>query len=287
MFNDLPGMGDQKLVTDQVLYAESPRWRQGRLFFSDVHDYKVKCVDLDGNITVLADVPNRPAGIGFMPDGQLVVATAFDRCIWTVTAGRLNLLADLSTLSSGLLNDMVVDGNGRAYVGATGFNLMAGESPKPGQVIKVEMKEPPVVVADDVMFPNGIAVSAAGDRLFLAETAAHRVSTFGIAQDGTLTDRRLFVQLDTEPDGLCLDGDDGVWVALLRGSEFIRFDADARQTHAIDAEGRLAVACVLGGENRLHLFLCSADTTMERLARGVSSGRIHVTVASAPGAGWP
>lgn len=276
-----------RLLSDDVVYPESPRWHDGKLYFSDVHDYRIKVLDRQGRLSTLAQVPTRPAGLGFLPDGQLLVATAFDRTLSLVEDGGLRPVCDLSAMTSGFLNDMVVDGLGRAYVGATGFNLMAGETPRAGQIVSFTLDAGPVLVSDDVRFPNGIAISEDHTRLVLSETAAQRVSMFDIATDGTLGPRRTFIELGTATDGLCLDRDGGIWVALLTAGQFVHVSGSGQVDDRIDTEGRLAVACVFGGEDRRDLILCSADTTMAELANGVSRGQIHAVNAAAAGAGWP
>ncbi|MGW4029501.1 SMP-30/gluconolactonase/LRE family protein [Streptomyces sp. NPDC004838] len=276
---------------EDIVYPESPRWRDGALWFSDVHDYAVKRATADGTVHTVVKVPGRPAGLGFLPDGRLLIAGALDRCLWTWDGKDLALAADLSGLTRGLLNDMVVDGDGRAFVGDTGFDLMAGEDPRPGQVI-LAVEDPRTrefrtrVVTRDVVFPNGAAVSPDGRAYWVAETAARRVSRFRVTADGDLVERSTFAELPDMPDGLCLDATGALWVALLRRGEFRRIGADGTTTDIVSADGRLAVACTLGGPDRRTLFLCSAATTMADLARGVSSGRIH-TLGAAPGAGWP
>jgi sugar lactone lactonase YvrE len=280
-------LADPVLLTDQAVYPESPRWHQGRLWFSDVHAFAVKTVEPSGRVSTIVEVPGRPAGLGFLPDGRLLVAGALDRCVWVWDGGHLTRLADLSGVALGLLNDMVVDGAGRAYVGATGFNLMAGEDPRPGQVILVTPDGEAVVVRDDVMFPNGAALSADGRRFYLSETAAIRVSVFDVDQDGGLSRSHTLIDVPDLCDGLCTDADGAVWVALLRRGEFWRVLSDGTLDRVVRAEGRLAVACAFGGPDRQTLFLCSAVTTMDELARGLSSGRIHTMRAPAPGAGWP
>jgi sugar lactone lactonase YvrE len=278
------------LLTDQVIYPESPRWHNGKLWFSDVHDYAIKTVDQSGRVTQVVEIPGRPAGLGFLPDGRLLVASALDKRLWLWNGTKLRLAADLVGLTRGLLNDMVVDGWGRAYVGDTGFNLMAGDKPRPGQVILFQEAAPPSekvrVVSTDVRFPNGAAVSADGLRYWVSETAANRVSVFDIDADGSLSNRCTLIELPEISDGLCLDAEGAVWVALLRRGEFWRVLPDGTVGTKLSAEGRLAVACTLGGTGRRTLFLCSADTTMDALARGRSAGLIH-TLAAPAGAGWP
>ena len=274
----------------QLVYPESPRWRDGRLWFSDVHAYAIKTVDLHGRVAVVAEVPGRPAGIGFLPDGRLLVASALDRRLWTWDGSDLRLAADLGDVALGLLNDMVVDGRGRAYISDTGFNLMAGDPPRSGQIILYQDSAPGTtrvrIVSTDVMFPNGAAVSQDGSHYWVAETAANRVSMFDIDADGSLSTRHTLIDLPDMCDGLCLDVDGAIWVALLRRGEFWRVLPDGSVGATLSAEGRLAVACTLGGEGRGTLFLCSAETTMDELAHGRSIGHIH-TIPAISGAGWP
>ena len=277
-----------ELVTDAGVYPESPRWHDGRLWFSDVHAYAVKAVDADGTVRTVFDLPGRPAGLGFLPDGSLLVAGALDRRLWRWDGNTLHQVADLSPIALGLLNDMVVDALGRAYVGDTGFNLMAGENPRPGQIITVDNlpNAAPRIAAADVMFPNGVAVDDA-ETLWLSETVARRVSRFRIEPDATLTRVGTIIDLPGICDGLCVDRDGGVWVALLERGEFWHVGADGTVQDAVSADGRLAVACVLGGDDRRNLFLCSAETTMSELAQGRSRGLIHRMRVEVPGAGRP
>lgn len=281
----------QQLVLDDAVYPESPRWRDGELWFSDVHAFTVRKLTAAGHVRTVFEVPGRPAGLGFLPDGRLLVASALDRCIWVWNGYDLTMVADLSDMTTGLLNDMVVDGRGRAFVGDTGFDLMAGDEARPGQVIRIE-QDPAgggfhaEVATFDVEFPNGAAVSEDGRTYWVAETSAHRISRFTISADGQLLQRVTLIELPDMPDGLCLDEGGAVWVAMLRLGEFWHVGSDGLVDRKISAEGRLAVACVLGGADRSSLFLCTADTTFEQLARGVSRGLVH-SVQAEPGAGYP
>jgi 2-polyprenyl-6-methoxyphenol hydroxylase-like FAD-dependent oxidoreductase/sugar lactone lactonase YvrE len=269
-------------------FAESPRWHSDRLWFSDVHDYRVKAVTLDGTITTVAEVPGRPAGLGFLPDGRLLVATALDPKLWTVdAAGKLTLVADLSHLATGLLNDMVVDGAGRAYVGDTGFNMAKGEKPRPGRTILWQEGRAPTVAAEGVFFPNGCAVTPDGRFLFLAETFARRITRFAIAGNGELQDRSVFAETDCPPDGLCLDEAGGLWIGLPEAGRFVRLNADGRLDRAIAPPFPFAVVPALGGPDGRTLFLCSADTDLPRLGRGETTARIDIVRVDERHAGWP
>jgi sugar lactone lactonase YvrE len=276
----------QRRLAAGIKFAESPRWHAGRLWFSDVHDYAVKCVDCDGVVTRVAEVPGRPAGSGFLPDGRLLLATALDKRLVTVDtgSGELTEVADLSGLAQGALNDMVVDERGRAYVGDVGFQFGKDE-PRPGRVILWTEAEGLRVAAEDTTFPNGCAID--GDRYVLAETLARRVTEFVVAADGTLTGRRVLAELDDPPDGLCLDADGGAWVAQPEESRYIHLTRQGEVDRVVESADPFAVTCVLGGDDGRTLFLSSADTDLERLPRGDTSGRIDALRVDAPGSGRP
>jgi sugar lactone lactonase YvrE len=277
-----------RLLTDAIAFAESPRWFDGKLWFSDVHNYALKSVDLEGTVSLIADVPGRPAGSGFVADGRLLLATALDRKLnWVAPDGAVSEACDLTGIATGLLNDMVVDGRGRAYVGDIGFNFAAGEAPKPGRVILYTESDGPRVAAEDVVFPNGCAITPDGRHYYVCETLAKRVSRFTIADDGTLVDRSVFADVEFSPDGLCLDQDGGLWVGQPEGGHFLRLAPDGSVDRKLESPAPFAVACVLGGEDRSLLFLCSADTDLVRLRDGISAGRIDVVEVDVAGAGWP
>jgi sugar lactone lactonase YvrE len=276
---------EQTQLVSGVKFAESPRWHRGRLWFSDVHDYAVKCVDLEGNLTKVADAPGRPAGLGFLPDGRLLMATALDCKLSVVDpGGSVTEAADLSDLAGATLNDMVVDERGRAYVGDIGFRFGA-EAPRPGRVILWTEEEGARIAAEETTFPNGCAVD--GDRYVVAETLAKRITEFKIAADGTLGDRRVLAELDDPPDGLCLDAEGCVWVAQPEESRYLRLRRDGSVDRELASASPFAVTCVLGGEDGRTLFLSSADTDLQRLPKGESEGRIDTLVVDVPRAGCP
>jgi len=277
---------EQQMLVDGLKFAESPRWHDGRLWFSDVHDYAVKCVDLEGRVTRVAEVPGRPAGLGFLPDGRLLLATALDRklSIVEVETGEVAEVADLSEIAQGGLNDMVVDTEGRAFVGDVGFTFGA-EPPRPGRVIGWTEADGASVAAEETTFPNGCAVD--GERYVLAETLAKRVSEFRVGSDGRLTDRKVLAELEDPPDGLCLDAEGCAWVAQPEESHYLRLRPDGSIDRVVESAWPFAVTCVLGGEDGRTLFLSSADTDLSRLPKGDSTGRIDMLRVDAPRAGRP
>jgi sugar lactone lactonase YvrE len=278
----------QKLAVEGLAFPESPRWHDDRLWFSDVYDFALKTVDLSGQSRVVASVPGRPSGLGVLPDGRMLMATALERVLYAVDDdGTMQATADLSSLATGLLNDMVVDRQGRAYVGDTGFNVAAGEPFKPGCTWLVAPGREPEVAADDMHLHNGCAISPDGRTLYVAETFAARISRFDIDADGRLSNRQIHAELSSRPDGLCLDREEHLWVAMVQDSEFVRLDPSGAIVDRLPSPESFALACVLGGPDRSQLFLCSADTSMERLRDGDSRGSIHVVEVPVSGAGLP
>jgi sugar lactone lactonase YvrE len=280
-------MLEQRLLCEGLRFAEAPRWHMDRLWFSDVHDYTLKSVTLAGVVATVARFPGRPSGLGVLPDGRLLMATALDRKLWAVTpSGEASEVADLSALATGLLNDMVVDGQGRAFVGDTGFR-MGAEPPKPGRVIHWRAGQAARVVAEDVTFPNGCVITPDGARYLVAETMAQRISAFTVASDGSLGERSVFATLESPPDGLCMDADGALWVGLPLKGEFVRIGPDGNVLQRLASAAPFAVTCALGGPERRTLFLCSAFTDLQRLGRGETTARIDACDAPAPGVGWP
>ncbi|HTX07867.1 MAG TPA: SMP-30/gluconolactonase/LRE family protein [Solirubrobacteraceae bacterium] len=277
-----------ELVTDQVRHAESPRWADGRLWFSDTHDQAVKALDADGEVERIAETAPRPSGLGRHPDGRWLLVTSRDDKLNWLQDGHLTEACDLAPHTLGHAGDMVVDGHGHAYISDTGFDHGAGEEPRLGQVLLFTERDGVRVVATDTNWANGCAVSPDGERFFLAETFGERITVFTVRDDGSLASRRTFAELGTAPDGLCLDADGGVWVALPFRREFAHLDADGRIDRRVPARGALACAVALGGEDGRTLYGCSVNATAQNLSRGIlEGGVIESTVVDTPGAGWP
>jgi len=216
------------------------------------------------------------------------MATALERKLYAVSpAGELEIVADLSSRAVGLLNDMVVDRQGRAYVGDTGFNPSSGEPFKPGCTWLVRPGREPEPAASDMHLPNGCAISGDGRTLYVAETFAERIARFSIGEDGALSDREVHAELPSRPDGLCLDREDHLWVAMVQDSEFVRIDPQGTIVQRLPSPESFALACVLGGPDRDLLFLCSADTSLERLRDGDSRGAIDHVRVPVRGSGLP
>jgi sugar lactone lactonase YvrE len=269
-------------------FAEGPRWHDGRLWFSDMGAARVVAVDLDGRAEVVLEVPTRPSGLGWLPDGRLLVVSMRDRRVLRLEPdGEVVVHADLADLASFDCNDMVVDGLGRAYVGNAGFDLSARPlEVRAAEVVLVTPDGEARVVDDEVVFPNGSVVTPDGSTLVVAETFGQCLTAFTIAEDGSLTDRRTFASLrGTSPDGICLDAEGAVWVADANGSACLRVREGGEVVDRVDT-GRGCFACMLGGADRRTLFLMTAEG-FEGAAIRRRTAAIEVVEVEVPGAGYP
>ncbi len=281
-------MTTPEVLLDGLIFLEGPRWYDGKLWFSDMFAGQVRTVDLSGNAEVVAEVAERPSGLGFLPDGRLLIVSMQNRQLLRLDRTGLTSVADLSDLAAGSPNDMVVDARGRAYIGHFGYDLFGGEESRPASLLLVTPDGQVREVADGLEFPNGTVISPDGKTLIVAETFGRRLTAFSIADDGGLSERRVFAQFDEEtPDGICLDARGGVWVSSFESGEFVRVEDGGTITDRIPVPGKRAVACALGGPQRQTLFLLTAETTLEELAQGKSIGRVETVRVDTPGAGLP
>lgn len=320
-------MKSTQVVVDGLAFPECPRWRPDGLWFSDQHGGQIWRMGPDGTAEAMADVPGGPSGLGWLPDGTLLAVSMHEKKLFAVTFGGagsgasdegavLTVVADLEPYNPGLSNDMVVDAIGRCYIGNIGFDIYGGAELCPTVLVLVDLvargaarasgdaagasgDSPPLVeperslveprvVADDLLVPNGAVVTPAGDRLIVAETMAQRLTSFRIAGDGSLDDRRLFADLgDDSPDGICPDAEGGIWFASLRGHQVVRVQEGGRVTDRISTGDRRAIACMLGGDDRRDLYVCATRTLDPEKSVGMRSGAIEVCRVDVPGAGLP
>ncbi len=271
-----------------LTYPESPRWHRGHLYFSDVHAFRLCRCPWDGPVETVSEVPGRPAGIGVLRDGRLLVATALDRLLLRVdvseTPASTTQYADLADLATGLLNDMIVDTSDRAWVGDTGHVL--GAPYRPGRLLRCGPDRVAVVAADDLNFPNGLAMAPDGSVLYVAETFARRITAFDVHSDGTLTGRRVYVDLPGIPDGICLDMESHLWIALPDDERFIRVNPVGRVVDTVPTSPWRAIACLLAGAGRRYLVQCLAQTT-DGSGGALRYGEIRSQLRSVAGAGVP
>lgn len=276
------------VVVDGLTFPEAPRWRDGALWFSDFYSHRVLRVDVSGYVDVIAEVPQRPSGLGWTPDGTLLIVSMLDRRLLRLDDKTLNVVADLSALATGPCNDMVVDAKGRAYVGNFGFDRHKGEPPRTTCIARVDPDGRATRAADDLAFPNGTVITPDGKTLIVGETLAHRLTAFDVAADGALSNRRVFAQLDDDcfPDGICLDAEGAVWVADARSPRVIRVLDGGRIERTVATGERFAFACMLGGPDRCTLYVCTNTGSGPAMA-DKRDGRIEALRVDVPGAGLP
>jgi len=236
--------GPRTLLTGRGL-LESPRWHGDRLYFSDWSAGEVLAVDLAGRSEVIARVRSLPLCTAWLPDGHLVIVSSPDgRLLRREPDGSLVTYADLGRPG---WNDIVVDGRGHAYVNGAGFNPMAGEEFRPGSVHLVTADGAVRQVADDIAFPNGMAVTADNSTLIVADSYRHQLVGFDIGADGGLSGRRVWADLgDGTPDGICTDAQDAVWYADVPNRRCVRVAAGGIVLQTVDLD-RGGFACALGG----------------------------------------
>lgn len=281
-------MRSPSLVAGGLTWPEAPRWRDGWLWLSDVHSFRLVRLGEDGALETVAAVPGRPSGMGFMPDGRLLLATAVARDLqWVDQNGTLTLACDLKPFTQSYLNDMVVDACGRAWVGDTGFVFGSGEPERMGTLLVYDEAEGVRVAATDIRFPNGLAIPPDGKTLYLAETFGQCITAFDLGEDGTLSRRRRHAGLESSPDGLCLDTDGHLWVPLLFKGEFHRISPAGQVVERIRFPGQRAIACTLGGSDRRTLFLCVSSVDDTDPQRPVRDGAVHACRVEVAGAGLP
>jgi sugar lactone lactonase YvrE len=275
------------VLLEGLCFPEGPRWHEGRLWFSDMHAKTVVRVGLDGRAERVVEVAACPSGLGWLPDGRLLVVSMEDRRLLRLDPDGLRQVADLSKLADFHCNDMVVDAQGRAYVGNFGFDLHAQAKPSTTALALVLPSGEARVAARDLAFPNGCVITPDGRTLVVAESMASRLTAFDIAPDGSLSNRRVFAQLERKiPDGICLDAEGAIWMASPFGHECVRVHEGGRISATIRVETQ-AFACMLGGPDRKTLFLCTAEDSDPAKCVASRSGRIEYVRVDVAGAGLP
>lgn len=264
------------VLADGYAFTECPHWHEGRLWFVDMHLEQVCAVDEDGTVETIVNVPGPTGGIGWLPDGRLLVVAMEDRKILRLEASGLVVHADLSETVSTTLNDLWVDSKGRAYVGETGFNAreflqdpaaveavstgaVAGlEVPATSRIFVVEPDGTWSEAASGLRFTNGIIVDEEAGLLFVAETFGGCLSRYEIGPDGSLSNRQL-LPLEFLPDGIGLDRSGCVWVTDLVNSAVQRIDPQGAFLERI-ATSQLCLAAAVGGPDGETLYLCTSPT---------------------------
>jgi sugar lactone lactonase YvrE len=293
----------RSLIYDELAFGECPRWHEDRLWLSDIFAKRVVAVGLDGEAEEVCSVENHPAGLGWLPDGRLMVVSMADRRLLRLEPDGLVEHADLSDVCPGNCNDMVVDAAGNAYVGNVGFEYGYRGAPVP-----VRSATSLVLVTPDgdvrpqpgtLMCPNGEAISADGSTLVVAQSHMGRLTAYDIADDGSLHGERVFADLPggrNNPDGICIDAEGAVWYASPPHRCCVRVLDGGQLTHIVDTSPYECLACMLGGPERRTLFLVlvpprDAPGREEFVIGGPASrargSRVEGLEVDVPGAGWP
>ncbi len=284
---------------DGLSFGECPRWHDDRLWYSDFYSSTVSSAGVGGDVRVELEVPGEPAGLGWLPDGRLLVVARKPRTVLRrEDDGRLVRHADLAPAATFHANDMVVADDGRAYVGNFGFDLDAlieergihfFDPPRPPMavLVRVDPDGTTAVAAEDLDFPNGTVVFPDGDTLVIAETLSARLTAFDRAADGTLSNRRVWAQVpNCSPDGICLDAEGRIWVANAVGPECLLVTEGGEVVDRVETSQN-CFACMLGGTDRRTLYLVTAPISTEAVVAAKRDGRIEQVHVDVPGAGLP
>ncbi len=286
-----------RTLAEGIYFGEGPRWHEGRLWLSDFHAHAVKSVSLAGDLRTELELDDQPSGLGWMPDGSLLVVCMQKRQVWRRWPdGRFEVHADLADYSAHLCNDMVVDALGRAYVGNFGFDLDAAMAERgPAGVIAdhpttvLALVQPDGTVSNAApgerfSFPNGMVISPDGATLVVAETFGLRLSALEIGADGFLSNRQEWAPVAPRlPDGICLDASGAVWIANPAAPECALIAPGGEVLEVIDGLGQNCYACMLGGPEGKHLFMLTAPSDPAK----APLGKILVAEVDAGRAGWP
>jgi sugar lactone lactonase YvrE len=244
---------------------------------------KILTVDLKGNAEIIVKIRGSPSGLGWDPQGRLLIVSMLDRRLLRLDPDGLKEVADLKNLASNNCNDMVVDKHGNAYIGNFGFDFIANAPFKPAEIVLVTPDGQARIVADNLAFPNGSIITPDGSILIVGETYGSCLTAFNIEKDGSLTNRRVWARLKggAVPDGICLDSEGAIWIASPTTSEVLRVLEGGEISDRIKIQDEnSAYACMLGGPSRKTLFICTSNDSR-------TNGRIEVIEVEFPGAGLP
>lgn len=280
-------MSDFKVLLEGLIFSEGPRWHEGKLWFSDMHDKKIFTVDLQGTKRLIHSAIGDTSGLGFDLDGSLLFVSMEDRKLMRLRDGEVSAVADMSAQASFHCNDMITDTKGRSYVGNFGFDLHAGAKHCATNLLRVDSDGSITEVATDLLFPNGMVITADGATLIVAETFGARLTAFDIEADGGLSNRRLWADIGPAlPDGICLDQEGAIWVASPSTGEVIRVLEGGEISQRLKPSSNV-FACMLGGEDGRTLFALTADESSPALLQGRRTGKIEITEVKVPAAGLP
>ena len=294
-----------QLLIDDGTFFEGPRWRDGRWWVSDFYRHRVLTVTPEGDVDEVLEVPGQPSGLGWLPDGSLLVISMKDaQLLRRHPDGRVTTHADLSGVLAGNVNDIVVTAQGHAYVGSFGFDLMGGGTPAMSRLAHVAPDGTVGVAAEDLAFPNGMVITPDGSSLIVGETLGGGYTAFTVEPDGGLTDRRVWAQLSARPDladlesalgqgaiapdGCTLDAEGAIWLADAMGARLLRVAEGGEVLEEQPAPGGGGVfACMLGGDDGRTLLACCAPDFFEHERAAKREASLWTLRVDVPHAGLP
>lgn len=290
-------MTTARVLATGLYFGEGPRWHAGRLWFSDFYDHAVKSAGPAGDVRTERVIDDHPSGLGWLPDGRLLVVSMNARQLLRVDADGVRLHADLAPVASHRANDMVVDAAGRAYVGNFGFALddalksrgvegVLADHPT-ASLARVDPDGSLHVAATGLHFPNGMVITPDGRTLIVAETLALRLTAFDIGADGSLSNRRVWADVGMRaPDGICLDADGNVWIANAIAPECVLVAPGGSIVSTVSTD-QPCYACMLGGEDGRTLFMMTAPSSLAEVASASRQGHLMTATVGTPRAGRP
>jgi sugar lactone lactonase YvrE len=271
-------------------FLEGPRWRGDALYVSDLRGDEVLRVTLDGMLEIVATVPN-PCGLGWLPDGRMLVVSTLERkLLRREPDGTMVEHADCAAAEAHSLNDLVVDRFGHAYVGRWGYDVFSHDGPRAAiGLLRVDPDGTVTETIGAIELANGMAITTDDRTLIVAETDGRRLTAFDLDDDGTVSKPHVWATLDlARPDGICLDVDNGVWVADVGADSFTRVVEGGVVTDVIRVPGQKAVACALGGDDgRTLLMMTTTGPTDREGARAQRPARIEISRVVVPGCERP
>jgi sugar lactone lactonase YvrE len=276
-------------------FFEGPRWHDGAWWVSDFHRHAVYRVTPDGEETVVAEVEHQPSGLGFLPDGSLVIASMRNRQVLRWADGEISTYADLTGYGEGHVNDLIVDRHGHVFVGDFGYDTSSRDNFSPTTLKRIDLDGSVHIAADDLWFPNAMVITDDGSSMIVGESIARRYSAFDLAADGSLTNRRVWAELGDQrgdgqsvvvPDGCALDAEGCLWIADALTPRFVRVAEGGKILESITPpDGLGSFACMLGGEDGRTLLLCCAPGYSETVQ--VGRGLLATTTVDVARAGLP
>lgn len=308
-------MKELKKLIGGLYFGEGPRWHENKLWFSDFYSHKVMTLDENNSLETVCEVPNQPSGLGWLPNGDLLIVSMLDRKILRFSEGSISVHADLSEYVAHKCNDMVVGRDGTAYVGNFGMGD-AGESLNSTHLMIVKSDGTVLKGPDNLLFPNGTVITEDGKNLIIGETLGAKLTSFDIEDNGELTNRKLWARTSPlfslliikflssmgfdlskvdfskysknlhVPDGICLDEKNGIWIASPTTKAVVRIEKGGNITDTINTP-KGAFACMLGGKERKTLYVIISNSSDPEEAQASPEGEIHSIEVEIPGVGKP